>query len=47
MAADGPGVNPRECLAFEDTDMGIEAATAAAMASVKVPPPWERGVVKM
>jgi len=25
--------------------MGIEAATAAGMGSVKVPPPWERGVV--
>jgi len=27
---------------FEDTDMGIQAAKAAGMASVKVPPPWER-----
>jgi HAD superfamily hydrolase (TIGR01509 family) len=37
------GVAPEACLVFEDTDMGIQAATAAGMASVKVPPPWERG----
>jgi beta-phosphoglucomutase family hydrolase len=37
------GVVPAACLVFEDTDMGIQAATAAGMASVKVPPPWERG----
>lgn len=36
------GVAPESCLVFEDTAMGIEAATAAGMASVKVPPPWER-----
>ena len=47
MAADKLGVRPGACLVFEDTDMGIEAATAAGMASVKVPPPWERGSVKM
>ena len=44
MAAERLGVKPGECLVFEDTDMGIEAATAAGMASVKVAPPWERGV---
>ena len=38
------GVAPMNCLVFEDTEMGIQAATAAGMASVKVPPPWERGV---
>jgi HAD superfamily hydrolase (TIGR01509 family) len=37
------GVAPAGCLVFEDTDLGIQAATAAGMASVKVPPPWERG----
>jgi HAD superfamily hydrolase (TIGR01509 family) len=37
------GVAPAACLVFEDTDMGIQAATSAGMASVKVPPPWERG----
>lgn len=43
MAAEKLGVRRGECLVFEDTDMGIEAATAAGMASVKAPPPWERG----
>jgi beta-phosphoglucomutase family hydrolase len=36
------GVAPESCLVFEDTDMGVQAGTAAGMASVKVPPPWER-----
>jgi HAD superfamily hydrolase (TIGR01509 family) len=36
IAARRLGVAPRECLVFEDADMGIEAATAAGMASVKV-----------
>jgi HAD superfamily hydrolase (TIGR01509 family) len=36
------GVAPEACLVFEDTEMGIQAANAAGMASVKVPPPWER-----
>ena len=36
------GVAPEACLVFEDTDMGIQAAASAGMASVKVPPPWER-----
>jgi beta-phosphoglucomutase-like phosphatase (HAD superfamily) len=39
MAAARLGVSPEHCLVFEDTDMGIESATAAGMASVKVPPP--------
>jgi HAD superfamily hydrolase (TIGR01509 family) len=42
MAAERLGIAPQSCLVFEDTDMGIAAATAAGMASVKVPPPWER-----
>jgi len=42
MAAANLGVAPEVCLVFEDTDMGIQAARAAGMASVKVPPPWER-----
>jgi HAD superfamily hydrolase (TIGR01509 family) len=33
---------PASCLVFEDTEMGIQAATTAGMASVMVPPPWER-----
>jgi HAD superfamily hydrolase (TIGR01509 family) len=36
------GVSPSACLVFEDTEMGIQAAAAAGMASVKVPPPWLR-----
>jgi beta-phosphoglucomutase-like phosphatase (HAD superfamily) len=35
-------VKPECCLVFEDTDMGINAATVAGMASVRVAPPWER-----
>jgi HAD superfamily hydrolase (TIGR01509 family) len=42
IAAAKLGVAPGACLVFEDTDMGIQSATAAGMASVKVPPPWER-----
>jgi len=42
IAAVRLGVNPEACLVFEDTDMGIQAATAAGMASIRVPPPWER-----
>ncbi|HTC45822.1 MAG TPA: HAD-IA family hydrolase [Candidatus Aquilonibacter sp.] len=42
LAARKLGVAPEACLVFEDTEMGIQAATAAGMASVKVPLPWER-----
>jgi beta-phosphoglucomutase-like phosphatase (HAD superfamily) len=42
LAAEKLGVAPRFCLVFEDTDMGIQAAEAAGMSSVKIPPPWER-----
>jgi HAD superfamily hydrolase (TIGR01509 family) len=42
LAAARLGVAPEFCLVFEDTEMGIQAATAAGMASVKVPPPWKR-----
>jgi beta-phosphoglucomutase family hydrolase len=42
LAASRLGVAPQNCLVFEDTEMGIQAATAAGMASIKVPPPWER-----
>jgi len=46
LAASRLGVAPAACLVFEDTDMGIQAATAAGMASVKIPPPWERASQK-
>jgi len=42
LAAARLGVVPDACLVFEDTKMGIQAATAAGMASVRVPPPGER-----
>ena len=42
LAAEKLGVHPNTCLVFEDTDMGIEAATAAGMKSARVPPPWIR-----
>jgi beta-phosphoglucomutase-like phosphatase (HAD superfamily) len=42
LAADRLGVEPSACLVFEDTDLGIQAATAAGMASVRVPSPAER-----
>ena len=42
LAAERLGVAPADCLVFEDTDLGIQAATAAGMASVKVPSPLER-----
>jgi len=35
-------VVPNDCLVFEDTDMGVQAATAAGMASIKILQPWER-----
>jgi HAD superfamily hydrolase (TIGR01509 family) len=42
LAAERLGVPPQSCLVFEDTAMGIQAATAAGMASVKILQPWER-----
>jgi HAD superfamily hydrolase (TIGR01509 family) len=42
LAAAKLGVPPESCLVFEDTDVGIQAAKAAGMAAVKVPPPWVR-----
>jgi len=42
LAAKRLNVPPEKCLVFEDTDLGIQAATAAGMASVRVPSPMER-----
>jgi HAD superfamily hydrolase (TIGR01509 family) len=43
IAAERLGVPPKSCLVFEDTQMGIDAATAAGMAWVRVPAPSDRG----
>ena len=42
MAAERLGVAPADCLVFEDTEMGLQAAAAAGMAAVRVPSPLER-----
>jgi len=42
IAAEKLSVAPKDCLVFEDSDMGIQAATAAGMASVKVLQPGQR-----
>ena len=41
-AAQMLGVDPAQCLVFEDTDMGIQSGVAAGMSTVKVPDPQQR-----
>jgi hypothetical protein len=40
-------VRPGECLVLKIPIWGLRRRTAAGMASVKVPPPWEREVLKL
>ena len=42
LAAQRLGVRSEDCLVFEDTEMGIQAAKGAGMAYVRIPLPWER-----
>jgi HAD superfamily hydrolase (TIGR01509 family) len=39
IAAEKLGIAPADCFVFEDADLGIQAATAAGMQSIKIPPP--------
>jgi HAD superfamily hydrolase (TIGR01509 family) len=42
LAASRLGVAPQHCLVFDDADIGIQAATAAGMASIRIAQPHER-----
>jgi HAD superfamily hydrolase (TIGR01509 family) len=39
IAAEKLGIPPADCLVFEDADLGIQAATAAGMQSIRIAPP--------
>lgn len=47
LAAERLGVEPKDCLVFEDADIGIQAATAAGMPSVRILQPPERAALAM
>jgi HAD superfamily hydrolase (TIGR01509 family) len=42
LAAQRLHVAPERCLVFEDADIGIQSATAAGMASIRIAQPHER-----
>ena len=46
LAAERLGVRPADCLVFEDTQIGVDAAVAAGMNWVKVPHPLERQLAR-
>lgn len=41
LAAERLGVDPRACVAIEDSRNGVRAAKAAGMACIAVPQPWD------
>jgi HAD superfamily hydrolase (TIGR01509 family) len=45
LAASRLGVEPSQCLVFEDAEVGIRSATAAGMVSVRIAQPHERVTV--
>jgi HAD superfamily hydrolase (TIGR01509 family) len=43
MAVDRSGVSPGECIAIEDSERGLQAATAAGVRCIVIPTPLTRG----
>jgi len=43
MAIERAGVEPEECIAIEDSERGLEAATAAGIRCIVIPTPLTRG----